>query len=78
MGGLTSKPTTVTRTVYQPTTTTQTESAEPEKSAAELASDSREKSLLRRDRGRSGTVQTSFRGLVNDDASAGSKTLLGQ
>lgn len=60
-------------TITQPTATSDTPSAE------QKSQEQREDNLLRRDRGRSGTVQTSFRGILNavNDA-AQKKTLLGQ
>jgi len=79
MGGLTSKPTT--QVVYRDApsaSTTDTQSTEPEQTASERASEARESSLLRRDRGRGGTVQTSFRGLLDNTSGTARKTLLGQ
>lgn len=55
-------------------TTDTNESSNEESVAAE-----REENLLRRSRGRTGTIQTSFRGLLNQaDQSGKRKTLLGE
>lgn len=42
------------------------------------ASETRRKNLLSRDRGRYGTVQTGFRGLLSLASNIGRKTLLGE
>ncbi|MGH1399430.1 MAG: hypothetical protein ACRBCT_09485 [Alphaproteobacteria bacterium] len=88
MGSISSRPSVPSTTVvYQsiPTTTTTnatsstTTSSATEQSSSESASESREASLLKRDRGRTGTVQTSFRGLVeNLNNTQQRKTLLGE
>ena len=55
--------------------------AEPKKTDAEISADSRRQGLLRRSRGRLGTIATSFRGLLNSADSNNSnqrKTLLGE
>jgi len=50
-----------------------------EPSAEDAIQKRREDNLLRRDRGRSGTVQTGFRGILNAvDAASKKKTLLGE
>lgn len=90
MGSLGSRPDTPsptviykTRTVTQPaqTSSASNEQAQqtPEQSQEETAAQSRTESLLRRDRGRSGTIGTSYRGLLAAlDTSGQRKTLLGQ
>lgn len=56
-----------------------TNDAADEPSAEERASAARQKSLLGRERGRFGTVNTSFRGLLDAVTSAGNKKkLLGE
>ncbi len=95
MGSLSSRPSvpapTQPQVVFipsQPTTSTPTTAA-PQSDAAETgggdssvpqsASEAREQSLLRRSRGRFGTVQTSFRGLLGlSNTDTGRKTLLGE
>ncbi len=53
--------------------------SEPEKTAEEVQSEARQENLLSRTRGRFGTVQTSFRGLLSlTDGGAARKTLLGE
>lgn len=84
MGSISSRPAVPSTTIVHqtaPTSTTDSGSSatEPEQSTAELASDNRESSLLKRDRGRGGTVQTSFRGLVEEiNGGTSRKTLLGE
>lgn len=52
---------------------------EPEQTAEEAAAEKRTENLLRRNRGRAGTIRTSLLGLQNTAASSGErKTLLGQ
>ncbi|MGH1403634.1 MAG: hypothetical protein ACRBDL_05275 [Alphaproteobacteria bacterium] len=43
-----------------------------------VASDAREKNLLARDRGRSGTVSSGFLGFLDEDNNEQRKTLLGE
>lgn len=84
MGSLASRPSVPTQTVIyktvdattDTTSTTSDTSSDTEQTAAEI----REESLLQRDRGRSGTVTTSFRGLLDmiENNEAERKTLLGQ
>ncbi|MGB0719003.1 MAG: hypothetical protein ACPGRX_00930 [Bdellovibrionales bacterium] len=93
MGSLTSRPKVPTQTVIYRTapttsvTTVSTSSAEStsntqnaENTTSEAEQAARSQSLLQRERGRLGTVQTSFRGLLGltDTAIAPRKTLLGQ
>ncbi len=90
MGSLSSRPSVPAQpqVIFVPTqTTTTTSTATPStetysQSSEELpqsASEARTESLLRRSRGRFGTVQTSLRGLLGlSSADAGRKTLLGE
>ena len=86
-------PTTVTSQAASPTITattasnaiTPTDQADAQINAlsdAQIASESREQSLLSRSRGRLGTVLTSFRGFLNDSSDelgdTPRKTLLGE
>lgn len=85
MGSLVSRPkvpkyTPPVQTVYVPATTTSTQSTGSDSgNAGPSDSDLRSQSLLSRDRGRLGTIETGFRGLLglsnNEDQR---KTLLGQ
>lgn len=53
--------------------------ARPEKTEAEIEAKARTQSLLRRSRGRFGTVLTGFRGFLNPvDGNDNRKTLLGE
>ncbi|HBH25969.1 MAG TPA: hypothetical protein DDX54_00990 [Rhodospirillaceae bacterium] len=53
--------------------------AAAQQEAEAAAAEARRDNLLRRDRGRTGTIQTSFRGLLGQAAPAGTKkTLLGE
>lgn len=83
MGSLTSRPSTPTvssATSTTSTTTTSTvEETDAEEEAEETAAEQRQRSLLQRDRGLSGTVHTSLTGLLTPaDNSSERKTLLGQ
>ncbi len=92
MGSLTSRPKAAPAptVVYVPAPTTTTRStvpasvtqpiATPDTPSTEQESQKqREDNLLRRDRGRHGTVQTGFRGILNAvNSAAQKKTLLGQ
>ena len=62
-----------------PSTPTPTGSAPPAQTPEQVAAEGRKTSLLQRSRGRDGTVQTSFRGLLElAGNAAGRKTLLGE
>jgi len=64
--------------ITQPTTTTTTTSTDSAESVFN-ASEARTESLLRRSRGRLGTIQTSLKGLLSaNDESKPRKTLLGE
>ncbi len=69
-------------TVSTPTAASQVDTAETDggdSSVPQSASEAREQSLLRRSRGRFGTVQTSFRGLLGlSNTDTARKTLLGE
>lgn len=84
MGSLSSRPKTpqVTYVVQSSGSTSADSTSESASEETEVAAEVREDDLLRRQRGRSGTVLTSFRGLESAaDAgadSAGRKTLLGE
>lgn len=54
--------------------------AEPVKTESEIAAEGRKESLLRRNRGRFGTILTGFRGFLDKSSRAetASKTLLGE
>lgn len=57
------------------------ESTEAQKTDVEISAEARRKSLLRRSRGRFGTITTSFRGFLNNtrtDGESQQKTLLGE
>jgi len=53
-------------------------STSEESSSEEIASEQRRENLLRRSRGRLGTIVSSFRGLLNPDQENNRKTLLGE
>ena len=84
MGSLTKRTATV--PTYQPSvvsvpTPTVTESAPESASEEDIREDVRQESLLRRSRGRLGTVFTGFRGLLSESANSADttrKTLLGE
>lgn len=83
MGSLSSVPSVPTTTVVQtaapaPTTQEQTETVEP--SAQEQAAEQRQRNLLSRNRGRLGTIATSFQGFLSENSGGGDarKTLLGE
>ena len=84
MGSLSSRPKTpqVTYVVQSSGSTSADSTSESASEETDVAAEVREDDLLRRQRGRSGTVLTSFRGLESAaDAgadSAGRKTLLGE
>ena len=84
MGSITKRPKAPTVQPYVPPTVTPVTSVEtpvePEKTDSEIAAEAREKSLLRRSRGRFGTVLTSFKGFLSsaNDGEAPRKTLLGE
>lgn len=90
MGSISSKPkapvqTVVQRVVYAPAPAVSTPpppSSSPPSETPDTPSDpseARAESLLRRDRGRFGTVLTSFRGLLSPaNPTGGRKTLLGE
>ena len=66
--------------VPQPSTTSSTVSTadESEPNAEEQASEARKKTLLRRNRGRFGTIATGLKGFLSERLSSGRKTLLGE
>ena len=74
--------------VQQPITTTTTPSSPTQNSGANASgsnnvpstvlSEVRAGNLLRRDRGRTGTIQTSYRGLLEANTTSQKKTLLGE
>jgi hypothetical protein len=76
------QPQTIIRYVAEPTATTDSRSSETSTNDAALASEARSDSLLRRTRGRFGTVLTGFRGFLSPQAESssddGRKTLLGE
>ena len=80
MGSLTSSPSVpapspvVTVAQPAPTPVETVDTPDPEEAVREA----RRQSLLERDRSRFGTVQTSFRGLLQTSADAQRKTLLGE
>ena len=86
MGSLSSRPTVpTTQVVYAPQSTntnTQTTSGDQSSESdgdATTTAEAREDDLLRRQRGRSSTVLTGFRGLLdNGNTAAQKKTLLGE
>lgn len=88
MGSLSSRPSVPSQpqVVYMPQavsspTATQTTSSKSEviSDKSESASETRSESLLRRNRGRLGTIKTGFSGLLSSiDSSAQRKTLLGE
>ena len=83
MGGLVSKPKAPrTQTIIQTvpaTPTIETNEAVDQKSADILSSETRQENLLRRNRGRFGTILTGFRGVLDADSSQQKrKTLLGE
>lgn len=56
-----------------------TPTTEPEKEASEIQAEARERSLLRRSRGRFGTITTGFTGfLSSSEPDKNRKTLLGE
>jgi hypothetical protein len=62
-----------------PVTPTVVEPTETKKTDEEISADARTQSLLRRSRGRFGTIATSFRGFLNSsDNNTQRKTLLGE
>ncbi|MEM6781026.1 MAG: hypothetical protein AAF569_04100 [Pseudomonadota bacterium] len=63
----------------QPATIEQTQNEEAAPSDEELASEVRQENLLRRSRGRFGTILSGFRGVFTDQGNTdGRKTLLGE
>lgn len=86
MGSITKQPkaptiTTVAPSAPTPSTTTVTPTSEPTKTDAEISAESRTQSLLRRSRGRLGTIATSFRGFLSsadNNTDNKRKTLLGE
>lgn len=87
MGSITKKPKTPAVTIVNPVTPTVTPVtrptiiSKPEPTDVEISTASRTSSLLRRSRGRLGTIATSFRGFLNNTASdlnEKRKTLLGE
>ena len=84
MGSITSRPTvpSQTQTVFVPqqtTSVTTTTISDPSVEVEGTLSEAREQSLLGRSRGRFGTIQTSFRGLLStNDQATQRKTLLGE
>ena len=84
MGSLTSRPDVPTQpqiiTITQPAESIATLVVETSDTDSEdTASESRSQSLLSRERGRFGTIQTGFRGLLGaTDPSTARKTLLGE
>ncbi len=77
-----SQPQTVIRYVSRPTTTADITSSESSDTDSSTAGIARGDSLLRRSRGRFGTVLTGFRGFLSSKSDApsdnGRKTLLGE
>jgi hypothetical protein len=53
-------------------------SSQPEKSDAEVQAEAREQNLLRRNRGRFGTITTGFTGFLSPSKNNDRKTLLGE
>ncbi len=88
MGSITKKPRapvvqtiTAPRATPTPVVATSTVEAEPIQSDAEISAEARTDSLLRRSRGRFGTIATSFRGFLNSTSNENNtqtKTLLGE
>lgn len=85
MGSISSRPPApTTRVVYvqQPATTTPSVSSASEQdtgpSQEEVAAQSRRENLLRRSRGRFGTVLSGFRGVFTSQGNSTGKTLLGE
>ncbi len=82
MGSITAAPKAPQPTVIYQTAPAPTPVAEPATvSEAVDTAETRKSDLLRRSRGRLGTIQTGFRGLVsavNDPAAGSKKTLLGE
>lgn len=88
MGSITSRPQVpsqpqtvfVPQTVAPSTGTTNTSDSSGVETSQEVAALSRTQSLLQRERGRFGTIQTGFRGLLSlgSNSDAGRKTLLGE
>ncbi|MGH1455833.1 MAG: hypothetical protein ACRBDI_03540 [Alphaproteobacteria bacterium] len=65
--------------IYTPAPTTNTIQEQPAQDSAKLAAEAREQSLLRRARGRLGTIATGLSGFLSDNNSNNSrKTLLGE
>ena len=66
--------------VVTTSTTTPTAETTPVKTDAEIATEARTENLLRRSRGRLGTILTGFRGFLDSskDQSSERKTLLGE
>lgn len=83
MGSINSRPKAPVVQPYNPVVTNPPvveTSNEPIKSDAEIEAEGRRESLLRRNRGRFGTILTSFRGFLDQssDNEQGKKTLLGE
>ncbi|MEM9469624.1 MAG: hypothetical protein AAF988_05620 [Pseudomonadota bacterium] len=85
MGSLTKRPKLpnqpqqIIRTVEVPVTTTPTPSAEETEAASKVEQqEARQESLLRRSRGRLGTIFTGFRGLLETRGDTQRKSLLGE
>ena len=84
MGSITSRPQVPSQpqTVFVPqtvTTETNTNDSSGAETSQEVATRARTQSLLQRERGRFGTIQTGFRGLLSlNNTDAGRKTLLGE
>lgn len=82
MGSLSSsvKAPTQPQIVYVPATSTASSvTNEPAQDSAKIASEAREKTLLRRARGRLGTIATGLSGFLSDNnAGEARKTLLGE
>ena len=65
--------------VYVPAPTSTSASNEPAQDSTKVASDARKQTLLRRARGRLGTIATGLQGLLSDGNSDNTrKTLLGE
>ena len=66
--------------VPQPSTTSSTTASQQEttQDAAKQASKARKQTLLRRNRGRFGTIATSLQGFLSERLASGRKTLLGE
>lgn len=79
MGGISSRPKTPQIKYVVKTVNTSDTTSASDTSDSDVAAEVREDDLLRRQRGRGGTVLTGFRGLSTaEDKTAGRKTLLGE